>query len=90
LGQVSDNSFLYFKPVAVTLVVNGNTELPTEKQQKALGVLLLALCKKLSIVPSMNFAEGHGFHSDYNTLKKCPGDLISKQMVLKWMEEASH
>jgi len=34
--------------------------------------------------------EGHGFHSDYNTLKKCPGDLISKQMVLKWMEEASH
>ena len=71
--------------VGVLLIMNGDEELPTTAQQKALVQLLNALFAKLKIKPTDNFAPGHGFHRDYNSGKTCPGTKMTKELVLSWL-----
>lgn len=71
--------------VGVLLIMDGDHELPTAAQQKALVELLKALFIKLKIKAADNFAEGHGFHRDYTAQKTCPGKLITKELVLSWL-----
>jgi len=71
--------------VSVMLIMDGNIELPTPAQQAALVELLKALFAKLIIKAADNFAPGHGFHSDYNSRKSCPGKLMTKEKVLSWI-----
>jgi N-acetylmuramoyl-L-alanine amidase len=72
--------------VGVMLIMDGESELPTPAQRTALVELLKALFAKLKIKATDNFAQGHGFHRDYS-LKSCPGKLMTKEMVLSWLNE---
>ena len=73
--------------VGVMLILDGDSELPTEPQRQALIVLLKSLFFKLDLKAETNFAPGHGFHHDYNALKTCPGKLITKELVLSWLRQ---
>jgi hypothetical protein len=70
--------------VGVMLILDGDKELPSNPQREALVALLKALFSKFKIRASDNFAPGHGFHHDYFP-KTCPGTLITKQLVLSWL-----
>jgi len=75
--------------VGVMLIMDGESELPTPAQQTALVELLKALFAKLKINASDNFAQGHGFHRDYDARKSCPGKLMTKEIVLSWLNEGT-
>lgn len=74
--------------VSITLLLNGDEELPTDEQKKSIAVVINALDKKFNIDPLSNFSPNTGFHRDYNKgpgAKTCPGKLITKEMVLGWL-----
>jgi hypothetical protein len=73
--------------VGVSLILDGDSELPTEPQRQALIVLLKSLFSKLDLKAETNFAPGHGFHHDYDAIKTCPGKLITKELVLSWLRQ---
>jgi len=72
--------------VSVTLLCDGNKELPTAAQARACGVLLKALLSRFGIDAKDNFSPHRGFHKDY-TLTDCPGAKITKEDVLRWIAE---
>jgi len=73
--------------IGVTLIMNGDSELPTVAQRQSVAALLKALFSKSNLTAEANFAPGHGFHSDYSRMKSCPGKLMTKSMVLSWLSE---
>lgn len=86
--------------VGVMLLLSGDVELPTPVQERSAGILISALCNKFGIDPKVNFSpDGGAFHSDYDlrtgellgpkpggARKTSPGKLITKPMVLNWVE----
>lgn len=74
--------------VSVLLVMNGETELPTEAQRGALTALLRALFGHLGLSPKANFADGRGFHRDHvGGRSTCPGSKMTKELLLSWLGE---
>lgn len=75
--------------ISVTLLLNGDEELPTDEQRKSLVTVINVLCKRFNIDPKYNFSSNRGFHRDHNSRtfagKTCPGNLITKEMVLSWL-----
>jgi len=75
--------------ISVTMLLNGDEELPTDEQKKSLIVVISGLCKKFNIDPNYNFSSNRGFHRDHNFSmvngKTCPGNLLTKEMVLSWL-----
>ncbi len=81
--------------IGIYLVLNGDKELPTEQQAKSLGLLLSALCEKYHIDPLVNFSSGSGFQRDYSingrpNPKTSPGKLISKELILSYLEKSGN
>ena len=73
--------------VGVSLILNGDVELPSAAQVASTTATLQALLHRFGIAPEQNFRQGHGFHRDYSS-KTCPGTKISKAMVLGWLTTA--
>ena len=73
--------------VSITLIMNGDIELPTDEQKKALVRVLEALSKKFNVQLKENFSNAKGLHSDYSKMKSCPGKLITHELVLQWINE---
>lgn len=71
--------------VAVDLILNGDTELPSPAQVASTRALLRALFERFGLTAEENFAPGRGFHRDYpGARKSCPGTLITKELVRGW------
>jgi len=78
--------------ISVTMIFDGNNELPTQEQTVSAGLLLSLLCTKFNLDPKANFGKDRGFHSDYpspgvSSKKDCPGKLVTKAMVLGWIAQ---
>ncbi len=69
--------------VGVSMILNGDAELPSPAQVKATRAVLLALLTRFGVDPAVNFGPGRGFHRDYSA-KTCPGTLVTKATVLGW------
>jgi hypothetical protein len=74
--------------VGVSMILNGDVELPTAAQAASTTACLAALLDRFRIRPEQNFRQGHGFHRDYSS-KTCPGTRISKGMVIGWLTAAA-
>jgi hypothetical protein len=74
--------------VSVLLVINGDKETPTEAQKRALGILLRDLLNKFQLSATENFTDQKGFHRYYYD-KTCPGNNITKELVLSCIRAAS-
>jgi hypothetical protein len=74
--------------VGVSMIMNGDVELPTAAQVASTTACLKALLSRFKIAPEKNFRQGHGFHRDYSS-KTCPGTKISKAMVLGWLTQSA-
>lgn len=72
--------------IAVMLLMDGKSELPTDAQRSSLAVVLQALFARLKLDGSPNSPDSVGFHfhRDYDLRKACPGPLLTKEMVLAW------
>jgi len=72
--------------IAVMLLMDGKSELPTDAQRSSLAVVLQALFARLKLDGSPNSPDSVGFHfhRDYDLHKTCPGPLLTKEMVLAW------
>jgi len=76
------------KTVSVLLLMDGDKELPSANQPRALGRLLGALCKRSDITPELTFDSRHGFHHDYDPRTSCPGAQLTKDLVISWIRES--
>jgi len=75
--------------ISIMLIMDGDKELPTEAQRRSLALVLRSLFDRLKIREPLNSPAGSGFHfhRDYAPGKKsCPGALLTKQMVLGWLQ----
>lgn len=73
--------------VSVLLVINGDKEMPTEPQKRALGILLRDLLTKFQLTAEENFSDQKGFHRNYYR-KTCPGNNITKELILNCIKAA--
>jgi len=71
--------------IGVSLILNGDVELPKDAQIAAVAALLGSLFSRFGIRAAENFIPGkRGFHRHYAD-KSCPGTLITESMVLGWL-----
>lgn len=70
--------------VGVSMILNGDVELPSAAQVRGTAATLTALLTRFNLTPAKNFGPHSGFHRDYSS-KTCPGTRITKAMVLGWL-----
>lgn len=75
-----------FGTVSVELILDGDTELPSQAQVASARALLRALFARFGLTAKENFAPGRGFHRDYTPQRSCPGKLITKELVVGWFK----
>lgn len=77
------------RSVSIMLFMNGTKENPTAAQQSSLKALLRALFDRLKIEPNPDAPDGVGFHfhRDYDKRRSCPGNFLTKEMVIGWVKQ---
>jgi hypothetical protein len=70
--------------VSVLLLLNGDTEIPPDAAQQALGKIVRALQQRLSLFGE----DAVQLHRDVDRTKTCPGRLITREFVNEQLREA--
>lgn len=71
--------------VGVALMLNGGEELPSAEQARSTALLFMSLFEVFGLNAATNFRDGSGFHRDHVSATLCPGEKITKELVLSWI-----
>lgn len=77
------------KSIYVELILDGDNEMPSLEQKRSAGILIVCLLNKFGLKAGDTFNSEKGFHRDYDRNKTCPGNNITKELVLQWISEYS-